>query len=53
VPQLADVRDAVKREFQNEKRIEANRAFLDALMSKYQVMIESSPSDTVAFTGRQ
>jgi hypothetical protein len=53
VPQLADVRDAVKREFQNEKRIEANRAFLDALMSKYQVMIESSPSDAVAFTGRQ
>lgn len=40
LPALANVRDAVRREWLNARRLESNRALLDELMSKYQVTVE-------------
>jgi hypothetical protein len=40
VPALAAVREQVRREWENERRLEANRRFLDELLKKYQVTIQ-------------
>jgi hypothetical protein len=40
VPALADVRDQVQREWENERRMAANRKFLEELLKQYQVRIE-------------
>lgn len=40
VPELKEVRDEVLREVANARRIEANRAFLEALLDRYKVTIE-------------
>jgi len=45
VPALDEVREQVKRELLNERRQAANRKFLDALLKKYQVVIEWPKSE--------
>ena len=40
VPALAEVREAVEREWANDRRQTANRKFLDDLLKKYQVTIQ-------------
>jgi hypothetical protein len=41
LPALAEVRDAVRREWDNARRIEANDAFYAELLARYDVTIES------------
>jgi hypothetical protein len=40
VPELADVREAVRREWENARRIEARRQFYDNLLRQYQITVE-------------
>ena len=40
VPELAEVRDAVSRDFANARRLEANRKFYEAMLKRYVVTIE-------------
>ncbi len=40
LPPLPEVRELVKREMMNERRLEANRRFLDGLLAKYKVKVE-------------
>ncbi len=40
VPELAEVRDAVQREWTNARRLEATEKFFQALLKRYQVTIE-------------
>ncbi|MGH9812889.1 MAG: peptidyl-prolyl cis-trans isomerase [Candidatus Acidiferrales bacterium] len=47
VPELAEVRDAVRREWTNARRLEANEKFYHALLQRYTVTIEP-PQPTVA-----
>ncbi len=42
VPTLAEVRDAVRREWANARRLEANEKFYQELLERYTVTIESS-----------
>jgi hypothetical protein len=48
IPQLDEVRDAVRREWGNDYRLESNRKFYDALLNRYTVTVElpPSPADT-------
>ena len=39
-PQLADVRDAVRREWANARRLEMNEAFYQSLLERYTIAIE-------------
>ena len=39
-PPLVEVHDAVRREWQNARRLEANRQFLDVLLQEYRVSVE-------------
>jgi hypothetical protein len=50
VPALADVRDAVRREWDNARRLEANEKFYRALLKHYTVTIENPepPQKTIA-----
>jgi len=50
VPALADVRDAVRREWENGRRLEANDKFYRELLKHYRVTIENPapPTKTVA-----
>lgn len=50
VPALADVRDAVRREWENTRRLEANDKFYRELLKHYTVTIENPapPTKTVA-----
>ena len=41
VPALADVRDDVRREWQEARRVEANERFYQALLTRYTVTVES------------
>ncbi len=41
VPALADVRDAVRREWDDARRLEANEKFYQELLKHYTVTIES------------
>ena len=47
VPELKEVRDAVRREWTNARRLEANEKFYQALLQRYTVTIEP-PQPTVA-----
>ena len=40
LPALADVRDAVRREWDNARRLEANEKFYQELLKRYTVTIE-------------
>jgi len=40
VPELADVRDAVRREWANTRRLEANEKFYQQLLQRYTVTVE-------------
>jgi hypothetical protein len=40
---LSDVRKAVERDWENERRLQAKQAFYDQLADKYDVIIEPSP----------
>ena len=40
VPELAEVRDAVQREWANARRLEANEKFYQGLLKHYTVTIE-------------
>ena len=42
VPALAEVRDVVRREWANARRLEANEKFYQELLGRYTVIIESS-----------
>jgi hypothetical protein len=44
IPQLAEVRDAVHREWTNARRLEANETFYRTLRQRYTVTIERPPS---------
>jgi hypothetical protein len=52
LPALDEVREQVRRELASDRRLEANRRFLDGLLEKYTVKIEwprsSGPSQTLA-----
>ncbi len=50
VPALADVRDSVRREWDNARRLEANEKFYRELLKHYTVTIENPepPKKTVA-----
>jgi parvulin-like peptidyl-prolyl isomerase len=41
MPELAEVRDSVKRELMNTRRLAANDKFLESLLARYRVKIES------------
>lgn len=41
LPELAEIRDAVRREWENDRRKEASRSFMDGLLKQYKVTIES------------
>ncbi len=43
IPPLEDVRDAVRREWENARRLDANEAFYQGLLRRYAVTIESVP----------
>jgi hypothetical protein len=43
LPQLNEVREAVRREWANDYRLESNRKFYDALLSCYTVTVELPP----------
>src|SRR6476660_6167358 len=43
-PAMADVRDAVRRELLNVRRIESNKKFYDGLRKRYTINIESAPA---------
>jgi hypothetical protein len=43
IPPLADVRDAVRREWANVGRVEANETFYQTLLQRYTVTIERPP----------
>jgi hypothetical protein len=40
LPELAEIRDAVRREWENDRRKEASRSFMDGLLKQYKVTIE-------------
>jgi hypothetical protein len=40
VPELPEIRDAVRREWENDRRKEASRSFMDGLLKQYDVTIE-------------
>jgi hypothetical protein len=48
LPQLDEVREAVRREWANDYRLESNRKFYEALLNRYAVTVElpSAPADT-------
>jgi hypothetical protein len=43
IPQLDEVREAVRREWANDYRLESNRKFYDALLNRYTVTVELPP----------
>jgi hypothetical protein len=45
-PALEEVRDAVRREWLNARRLESNKKFYDGLYKRYTVEIESAPAIT-------
>lgn len=45
LPALAEVREVVMRDLANERRLEANRKFLAALLTRYEVKIEWPKAD--------
>ncbi len=45
LPELAEVEDAVRREWENSRRIEALNAFYAELLQRYPVKIESAPAE--------
>jgi hypothetical protein len=45
-PALEDVRDAVRRELLNVRRLEANKKFYDGLRKRYTISIEPAPATT-------
>jgi len=45
-PALEDVRDAVRREWLNVRRLESNRKFYDGLRKRYTISIEPAPAIT-------
>lgn len=47
---LEEVRDQVKRELMNARRLEANEEFLDALLAKYRVTIQSPKAEAKSET---
>ena len=40
LPELAEVRDAVRREWTNARRLESNEKFFQSLLKRYEVLIE-------------
>jgi hypothetical protein len=54
VPALEEVRDAVRREWANAERLEANEKFYQGLLKRYTVTIErpQPPDKLAAETGR-
>lgn len=46
-PVLDEVREQVKRDFMSERRLEGNRHFFDAVLTKYRVKIEWATADVV------
>jgi len=50
LPVLADVRDAVLREWRNARRLEANERFYAQLLERYTVTIEDPEPDSVSQT---
>ena len=40
LPELAEVRDAVQREWTNARRLESNEKFFQSLLKHYQVVVE-------------
>jgi hypothetical protein len=53
IPALGEVRDAVRREWANVRRIESNEAFAQQILRRYAVTIErpSEPAPSVAMSG--
>ena len=51
IPELAEVREAVRREWANARRLEANKRFYEGLLERYTVTIEP-PQPKAAETGR-
>jgi parvulin-like peptidyl-prolyl isomerase len=49
---LAEVREQVKRELINARRLEANERFLNGLLAKYRVAIQQLPSAPAAAAGK-
>ena len=47
LPSLDEVRDSVKRDWMNERRLNANRHFFDAMLAKYRVKIELPKAEAV------
>jgi hypothetical protein len=40
LPELAEVRDAVQRDWANARRLESNEKFFNSLLKHYQVVVE-------------
>ena len=40
MPELAEVRDAVRREWTNARRLESNEKFFQSLLKHYEVVVE-------------
>lgn len=40
LPQLDEIRDTIKRELENERRVEANEKFYQSLLNRYEVVVE-------------
>jgi len=51
-PSLDTVREAVKREWMNARRVEAERKLYDQLRQRYQVVVETQPKATASEAGR-
>jgi PPIC-type PPIASE domain len=51
LPQLDEVRDAVRREWANDFRLEANQKFYEALLKRYSVSVELPPPPSGTKTG--
>jgi len=49
---LDEVRDQVKRELMNTRRLEANQRFLDNLLAKYRVTIQQPPPEPTPAVGK-
>ena len=47
LPELAEVRDAVRREWTHARRLESNEKFFQGLLKQYEVVVEKlDPADT-------
>ena len=52
IPSIASVREAVQREWQNERRVEAEQKLYRTLRDRYQIVVEMPPKTATSESGR-